>query len=124
MNIIFGEGEHATVERCIVVEKDEEDDTNPAWMRYMPKESNSSTVRVDPDTNKRKPVVKRTSNKFGPYNTVQSIIKVKRKADGKCSEEEVDGPPTVDQLNQKRRRYVRSNVNEASKLLEMFDMKK
>jgi len=57
--------------------------TDPAWIRYLPKSTNvnGNKIVVEPESipSKHKPVLRRSSNRFGPYNVVQPITKVKRK---------------------------------------------
>jgi len=75
---------------------------------------------VEPESipSKHKPVLRRSSNRFGPYNVVQPITKVKRKFN---DQDDIDNSEMTDCesniVGDKRRRYLRGSINETSKTI-------
>lgn len=117
-------------------DKYDETEETPAWMRYMPKLLANSQ---DMNTKLRIPIESETlcgekkrkkfsSNRFSPCREVVTTISVRAKR--KHSDADVDCKigTTINvgtELVQTRKKvYRRYNVDEASMLLSMFDLKK
>lgn len=125
-------------ESVLGVKDEDEKEQTPAWMRYMPKlvanpqDANTKLlipVESEPRSGSKQKKMY-SSNRFGPCREVVTTISVRAKR--KHSDEGVDvdcemgtaSKTGLETVQIRKKLYRRYNVDEASMLLSMFDMKK